>query len=96
MEFEWDEAKSRANFAKHGIDFETAGRIFGGPVFTRPARRQDYGEARHVSIGRVEAAVIVVVHTERGGRVRLISARPASRKERQFWHEQIQAAPDAG
>ncbi len=40
--------------------------------------------------------IIVVVHTERGGRMRLISARPASRKERQFWHEQIQAAPDAG
>ncbi len=96
MEFEWDEAKSRANFAKHGIDFETAQRIFGGPVFTRPDRRRDYGEARHVSIGRVEAAVIVVVHTERGRRMRLISARPASRKERQIWHEQIQAAPDAG
>ena len=96
MEFEWDEAKSRANFAKHGIDFETAGRIFDGPVFTRADRRRDYGEARHVSIGRVEAAIIVVVHTGRGGRMRLISARPASRKERQFWHEQIQAAPDAG
>ena len=96
MEFEWDEAKNRANFTKHGIDFETAGRIFGGPVFTRPDRRRDYGEARHVSIGRVEAAIIVVVHTGRGGRMRLISARPASRKERRIWHEQIQAAPDAG
>ena len=65
-------------------------------MFTRPDRRRDYGEARHISIGRVEAAVVVVVHTWRGGRVRLISARPASRKERQIWHERIQAAPDTG
>ena len=51
MEFGWDEAKSRANFAKHGIDFETAGRIFGGPVFTRPDLRRDNGEARHAGFG---------------------------------------------
>ena len=96
MEFEWDKAKSRANVAKHGIDFETAKRIFEGPVLMRPDRRRDYGEARYISVGQVEAAVVVVVHTWRDGRVRLISARPASRKERQIWHERRQAIPDPG
>ena len=89
MRFEWDEAKNRANIVKHGIDFKTARRIFDGPVLTRSDRRRDYGEERHVSIGRVDAAVIVVAHTARGRRMRLISARPASRREREAWHDRI-------
>ena len=88
MEFEWDEAKNQTNVRKHGIGFDTARRIFEGTVATSADHRQDYGEERHISIGRVEAvAVIVVAHTERGGRIRLISARPASRKERKAYHE---------
>ncbi len=88
MEYEWDEAKNRANIRKHGIDFETARRIFDGPVLSRRDSRRDYGEDRHVSVGRVgDAALVVVTHTERGGRIGLISARPASRRERQAWHD---------
>ena len=83
------------NVAKHGIAFRTAKRVFDGPVLTRPDARRDYGEERRVSVGRVDAAVIVVAHTGRGGRLRLISARPASRKERQAYHERIQESPRA-
>ena len=90
MHFEWDEVKNQANIRKHGISFETAKRIFEGPVVTRIDQRKDYGEDRYISIGRVgTAALIVVAHTNRNGRIRLISARPASRKERQAYHEQI-------
>lgn len=96
MEFEWDEIKDRANVAKHGIDFETARRIFDGPVLTRPDRRRDYGEERYIGIGRVEAAMIVVAYTVRDRRLRLISARPASRKERQAYDERLRKTPDAG
>ena len=50
----------------------------------------DYGEDRYISVGRVEpTALIVVAHTDREGRTRLISARPASRRERQAYHERI-------
>ena len=88
MEFEWDETKNLTNIRKHGIAFDTAKRIFWGAVATSRDRRKDYGEDRHISIGRVEpGAVIVVVHTERRGRVRLISARAASRKERRVYDE---------
>ena len=88
MEFEWDEAKNQTNIRKHGIGFETAKRIFEGPVARSPDRRRDYGEDRNISIGRVESgALIVVAHTERRGRIRLISARPASRNERKAYHE---------
>ncbi len=90
MEFEWDEAKNRANVSKHGIGFQTAKRIFEGPVLTRLDSRRDYGEMRDLSVGRVGPAVLVVAHTTRGAHLRLISARPASRKERRAYHEHIQ------
>ena len=76
--------------AKHGVGFQTAKRIFEGSVLTRPDPRRDYGEVRHLSVGRVGPAVLVVAHTRRGSRLRLISARPASRKERKAYHEQTQ------
>ena len=88
MEFEWDEAKNRENIRKHGIDFGTAKGLFYRPTLTRRDSRRDYGEDRYVSVGQVgQGALIVVVHTERGGRIRLISARPASRRERQAYYE---------
>ena len=89
MLFEWDEAKNQANIRKHGASFETARRTFDGPVLTWVDERMDYGEVRHVSIGKVGNAVVVVAHTDRDGRMRLISARPASRKERQAYHERV-------
>lgn len=93
MDFEWDEAKDRANVAKHGVEFQTAKRIFEGPVLTRPDTRRDYGEARHISVGHVGPAVLVVAYTRRGASLRLISARPASRKERKAYHEHAQESP---
>ena len=88
MVFEWDEVKNRVNIRKHGVGFETAKRIFEGPVLTRIDLRREYGEERSISIGRIDrAAVIVVAYTERDGRIRLIPARPAARKERQAYHE---------
>ena len=88
MEYEWDASKDRANIRKHGVGFETARCIFDRPVLTRRDHRKDYGETRYVSIGELEnGALVVVAHTKRAGRTRLISARPASRKERKAYHE---------
>ena len=90
MKFEWDMAKNQANIRKHGVRFETAQRIFKGPVLTWLDDRKDYGEDRYISVGKVESvALIVVVHTGRDDRIRLISVRPASHKERQAYHERI-------
>ena len=82
MEFEWDEAKNETNIRKHGIGFDTAKRIFERPVTTAPDHRRDYGEDRDISIGRLgSGALIVVVHTERHGRIRLtLPARHHARK----------------
>ena len=93
--YEWDADKNRKNVEKHGIDFQTAKRIFDSPIVTRRDERKDYNEIRYVSIGIIdEIAIIVVVHTEREGRTRLISARPASRRERRIYYEQIQKTHD--
>ena len=90
MVFEWDETKNQANIRKHGVSFETAKRIFDGLVLTWRDNRRDYAEDRYISIGCVaSAALVVVAHTDRDGHTRLISARPASRKERQIYHERI-------
>ena len=90
MKFEWDETKNKANIRKHGVSFEIAKRIFEGPVLTWLDNRMDYGEDRYISVGLVErTALIVVAHTDRESRTRLISARPASRRERQAYHERI-------
>ena len=81
MEFEWDEAKNDANFAKHGFDFAYAIRIFDGPV-RRLASRRMGEEQRMIATGQVEGRFISVVYTRRSGRYRIISARPARRNER--------------
>ncbi|MDH3659512.1 MAG: BrnT family toxin [Alphaproteobacteria bacterium] len=95
MQFEWDEGKNQANVEKHGVDFETASRIFEGAILTDNDRRQDYGEVREVSIGKIEEIVtLVVVHTDRNGATRLISARLASREERRRYEQALREAVD--
>jgi uncharacterized protein len=88
--FEWDADKNRANFAKHGVRFEDAVRVFEGHTITHADNRFDYGEERYVSIGYVVPGVaLVVVHVQRGEGMRIISARPANKRERQEYHEYI-------
>ena len=93
MRFEWDENKNQQNRQKHGISFEEAKEIFSGIVFTSVDRRFDYDEIREVSIGTLQGFVIVTVaHTERNGKVRLISARKATPKERRQYYEYLAQA----
>ena len=87
--FDWHDEKNTSNWADHGLSFEEATGIFAGPVFTAPAKDKD-GEARFISYGRLaDDVVIAVVHTERDGLTRLISARPAKRKERSAYYAHL-------
>lgn len=95
IEFEWDERKNGSNFAKHGIRFEEACLIFEGRVLTWTDERTDYQEVRLVSVGLIAAVMaVVVVHTDRDGKVRIISARLANRRERTLYDEHIASAPE--
>ena len=82
--FEWDASKARSNLKKHGISFEEATTIFGDRRAITIESSVVSGEKRLVTIGRSATGrfVIVVVHTNRNDRIRMISARPASRAER--------------
>jgi hypothetical protein len=95
MDFEWDAKKDRANRKKHGVSLEEAKLIFDGPVLTRVDDRQDYGEAREISIGLLSPeAPLMVVHTERGEKARLISARKANRRERKVYYDHLKKTFD--
>jgi uncharacterized DUF497 family protein len=89
MEFEWDEAKRRANYKKHGLDFRDAEKVFQEVTITAEDKRQDYGEKRFISLGRLEDIVVVVVYTERSEKIRLISMRRANQKERRAYEEKV-------
>jgi uncharacterized protein len=81
-DFEWDEAKATENYAKHGVSFELATKVFKGPfAIERLDDREDYGEDRFILIGTAEGTVLTVVYTERNSRIRLISARQATKRE---------------
>ena len=84
MEFEWDIAKAESNWDRHGVGFAEAMTIFGDPLEVMIADPEhSETEFRFVSIGRSGSGrLLVVAYTERDGRVRLISARKATPRER--------------
>jgi uncharacterized DUF497 family protein len=85
--FEWDQTKSDKNLAERGFDFAYASRIFDGDVLEWEDTRREYGGRRVVAIGEVDKEVYVVVYTWRGEVRRIISARPASGRERSVYHQ---------
>ena len=96
MKFEWDEDKNQSNIKKHGVSFEQACAIFDGFTLDFIDDRYDYGELREMSIGRVEQVIyLAVIHTDRDGVRRIISARQASKKERKHYEKEIQKTFDA-
>jgi uncharacterized protein len=84
VQFEWDPHKDRANLAKHGVAFAEAAQAFGDPLSVIvPDPDHSIGEARYILFGRAGSGRhLVVGFTERGARLRLISARPMTRRER--------------
>ena len=97
LRFEWDEAKNLANQRKHGVSFELASIAFHDPLFVSVKDRIVDGEQRWRTYGEIEGCFLVmVVHTVReadqDGRpieiMRIISARYATRKERQRYEDE--------
>lgn len=94
--FEWDASKSEATFAERGLDFEAAARVFQGDYIEREDGRRDYGEPRYVVTGEVEGVMVTVVWTTRGRRRRIVSAWPASNRERREYHAHREAIERGG
>tara|TARA_R110000782_G_scaffold61762_3_gene127168 strand:+ start:357 stop:644 length:288 start_codon:yes stop_codon:yes gene_type:complete len=88
--FEWDPRKARANLERHKVSFQVATEIFDGPCIVSRDVRRDYGEHRYQSIGIAGGRCLVVVHTPRGNRTRIISARKANGREQARYFKEIQ------
>ena len=87
MNFEWDDEKNKINFAKHGIDFETAMLVFNDLQRIEIYDMEHSKEEDRYTIGMVND-VIFVVYTERKENIRLISARIATKTERSIYYDQ--------
>ncbi|HAH08764.1 MAG TPA: hypothetical protein DCL54_04705 [Alphaproteobacteria bacterium] len=89
MRYTWHYDKNLANVRKHGIAFGEAIRIFDGFATEEPDERYHYGEERVIATGLLNGQEIVVVFTDTPkGERRIISARPANRKEREnYWRQ---------
>jgi uncharacterized DUF497 family protein len=89
MRYEWDRAKNRSNFAKHGLSFEDAEQVFAGPCVTFKDNRFDYGEQRLISLGLLDGRVLVIAHVPRGQATGIISMRKANRREQEIYHKRL-------
>ena len=89
LRFEWDPNKSAGNVEKHGVSFEEAATVFGDPlgrIVDDP--RHSIGEKRFVLMGRSDQDnLLAVMYTEREDVVRIISARPITRREQKDYEE---------
>ncbi len=90
LKFEWDEEKAAVNLAKHKVSFDEASTVFADPlakVFYDQEHSID--EVREIIIGHsLLDRLVLVSFAERGrNRIRIISARTATRKERKDYEE---------
>jgi uncharacterized DUF497 family protein len=90
MNFEWNSERAAENLERHGISFEEAATAFGDPL-SITIGDPDHSEAedRFILLGMTfRGRLVVVVHTDRGENVRVISARIPTRRERQFYEQE--------
>ncbi len=91
LQFEWDPKKARTNLAKHGVSFEEALTVFADSlarIFEDEEHSND--ERREIIIGHsIKRRLVLVSFTSRGTRIRLFSARKATRLERKDYEENV-------
>lgn len=89
MDFEWDDAKAATNEQKHGVRFAEAMTVFADPLsLTGYDPDHSVGEDRYLTMGLSSVGQLLVVsHTDRDERIRIINAREASRAERRDYED---------
>ena len=93
MDYEWDDQKRRVTLRDRNLDFRDAPEVFNGPHLTIEDDREDYGEVRNQTIGRVRRKVVLVVWTPRGSdRRRIISMWKCDAEERKLYYEAVAGA----
>lgn len=91
VQFEWDDAKEKTNIKKHNISFKTAAKVFNDQnrIEFYDELHSEY-EDRFITIGMIDAvtvvAIVSVVYTERNTALRIISARAATKEEKEMYY----------
>lgn len=90
LTFEWDSAKDEQNIAKHGVSFSEAATVFADPLsLTVEDPDHSIGEERFITMGlSYRERLLVVAHRDHGDRIRIISARLATRRERRVYEKE--------
>jgi uncharacterized DUF497 family protein len=89
LRFEWDTKKAARNMERHQVSFEEAATAFDDPMFIMFVDEEhSLDEERYITIGLSNRGrLLMLAHTEREGRVRIVGAREATKKEEQFYAE---------
>jgi uncharacterized protein len=89
MEFDWDPNKAASNLRRHNVSFSEAATVFSDPLsMTVPDPDHSLDEDRSITVGLSHRSrLLIVAHTERGDRIRIISARELTRTERAQYEE---------
>jgi uncharacterized DUF497 family protein len=88
MNFEWDPAKAATNVVRHGVTFEQAKGVFVDHKAIEALDESSTEEERWRLLGRSDVGILMVIYAERRGKIRIISARPADKRERKNYLEQ--------
>jgi uncharacterized DUF497 family protein len=87
--FEWDDTKAAENIRNHGVSFAQAALAFRNPFAVEWIDlREDYGEERIILLGMSSNQILAVVYTERAERIRIVSARRATKDEQGHYNRQ--------
>ncbi|MFE8646829.1 BrnT family toxin [Sphingomonas sp. NCPPB 2930] len=95
IEIAFDDAKDKANIAKHGISLAMARAIDWGDVLCAPDTRRDYRELREIGFAPVARRLYIVVFVQRSNTMRIISLRKANAREVKLYDDALQE-PTAG
>jgi len=90
--YEWDEEKKRQNEIKHGLSFEDVDAVFDGLCLTFRDTRERYDEAHFITIGFLKERMVVIAHTPRGEKIRIISMRKANSREQKNYQKRFETS----
>jgi uncharacterized DUF497 family protein len=85
INLEFDQVKRKKTLLERGLDFSRAAEVFDGIHFTGQDKRMDYEEDRFITVGWLDASMIVMVWTQRGEVRRIISMRKANDREKTLY-----------
>jgi hypothetical protein len=89
MQYEFDGLKRDRTLLERGLDFAHAEQLFAGVHFTSQDLRVDYAEDRFITVGFLQAKLVVLVWTPRGELRRIISMRKANEREKAFYTQYL-------